>query len=354
MSDLAIIDIAPLFQGDRRARQAIDERIGQVIFETGGFVIAGYPDAERVDARAHELLAFFDLSDESKLSVASRAMNPEGSRIYRGYFASLGPDSWAHNEIYDIGPEDPVGGPAIAGMDVFAETNIWPAVEPVPGWRRAMRDHYVQMERVARTVMLSIGRAAGFEDEDLLSRFDGGNSTLRLLNYPTRPDGLSIVDELPDDRFGDDEGLPLATGRHTDAAGVSLLWQRQPGLQAQAPDGTWRDVPRLENGISVHLGDVLEIMTDGRVPATPHRVIDQGTPRQSIGFFLEPALSAQLAPIEAKVDFSDAVAAARGTYGWHLQARFHEQKGYEHLVPHPENAGIADARSTAMQRRRSA
>ena len=33
---------------------------------------------------------------------------------------------------------------------------------------------------------------------------------------------------------------------------------------------------------------------------------------------------------------SDAAAAVRGTYGWHLQARIHEQKGYEHLVPYPE------------------
>ena len=184
--------------------------------------------------------------------------------------------------------------------------------------------------------MLSIGRAAGFTDEDLSSRFEGGNSTLRLLNYPARSGDSIVVNELPDDRFGDDKGLPLATGRHTDAAGVSLLWQGQPGLQAQAPDGTWRDVPRLENCISVHLGTVLEIMTNGRVPATPHRVIDQGTPRQSVGFFLEPALGAQLAPVEAEADLSGTVASVTGTYGWHLQARYHGQKGYEHLVPYPE------------------
>ena len=76
MADLTIIDIAPLFQGHRRARRAIDERIGQAILETGSFAIANYPDADRVDARALTLLAFFDLSEEIKHSVASRAMNP--------------------------------------------------------------------------------------------------------------------------------------------------------------------------------------------------------------------------------------------------------------------------------------
>ncbi len=214
MAHLTIIDIAPLFHEDRHARRVIDERIGRAILEAGGFVIANYPDADRVDARALTLLEFFELSNEIKFSVASRAMNPEGSRIYRGYFASLGPDSWAHNEIYDIGPEDPVGGPAILGMDIFAETNIWPAVEPVPGWRQAMRAYRDHMGTVARAVMLSISRAAGFTDEDLLSRFEGGNSTLRLLNYPARSGSSKVVNEFPDDRFIDDEGLTLATGRH--------------------------------------------------------------------------------------------------------------------------------------------
>ena len=171
-------------------------------------------------------------------------------------------------------------------------------------------------------------------EEDLKARFREGNSTLRLLNYPVRPRDSHIVEEMPEERrTGEDP--PLSTGRHTDAAGVSILWQREAGLQAQAPDGTWRDVPRIENCLSVHLGTVLEIMTEGRVPATPHRVIDRGAPRQSIGFFLEPGLGAQLEPIKAGAAAS---ASVTGTYGWHLQERFHEQKGYEHLVPRPKLA----------------
>ena len=70
MANLTIIDIAPLFGRDRHARRAIDESIGQAIFETSGFVVANYPDVGRVDARALTSLAFFDLSDEIKFGVA--------------------------------------------------------------------------------------------------------------------------------------------------------------------------------------------------------------------------------------------------------------------------------------------
>ena len=333
MADLITIDIAPLFKGSLEERRATDERIGHALMSHGGFVVSNYPDAEKVDERALKMLSFFELSEADKRAVASKATYPDGKTVYRGYAASLEPDGWAFNEIYDIGPEKPFAGPTVEGMAVFSEENIWPDVEPCPGWKLAMRAYYAHLHGVANAVMLSAGRFAGFSDRELEARFCEGNSTLRLLNYPVKPADMRITNEMPDTRCRDEETLPLATGRHTDAAGVSILWQRQPGLQAQAPDGTWRDVAKIKDCLSVHLGTVLEIMTGGKVPATPHRVIDHGIPRQSIGFFLEPGLGAQLAPLTAEVASSESVT---GTYGWHLQERFHQQKGYEHLVPAPK------------------
>jgi len=146
---------------------------------------------------------------------------------------------------------------------------------------------------------------------------------------------MAILNELPDPEAGKEQEPALAAGRHTDGAGVSLLWQAQPGLQAQSSDGTWRHVPAIDNCVSVHLGDVLEIMTDGRVPATPHRVLDLGGPRQSVGFFLEPALGAKLSTPEPLSGSADDEA-ARGTYGWHLLRRINGYGEAANLVPYPE------------------
>ncbi len=123
-----------------------------------------------------------------------------------------------------------------------------------------------------------------------------------------------------------------ALGHGAPAAGISILWQRQPGLQALAPDGRWRDVPMITNCLSVHPGTAMEVMTEGKAPATPYRVIDHGVSRQSIGFFLEPGPGAQRASL------SDASESIAGTHGWNLQERFHRQKGYAHPVPEPRKA----------------
>ncbi|MEM7427475.1 MAG: 2OG-Fe(II) oxygenase family protein [Pseudomonadota bacterium] len=336
MNELAIIDIAPLFNGDEAGQAATDEAIGAAIENHGGFVKSGYPGSDEIDTRSKKLLSFFDLPMEDKTSVLSRAFNPSGPRVYRGYHAHLDAESWAHNEFFDIGPSAPNPAPGVPGMEIFAESNVWPAVEPVPDWRRMMEQHHGQLSGIGSAVMFSAGRAAGFAQADLERQFSGGNPTLRLLNYPRKPESKTVRNAMPDDLHGDDDTLPLSAGRHTDVAGVSLLWQAQAGLQAQAPDGTWRDVPLIRNCISVHLGEVLEVMTEGRIRATPHRVIDHGTARQSIGFFLEPALGTRLAPIKNACDQADP--AGPGTYGWHLQTRFSGRTHFKGLVQPPRAA----------------
>lgn len=320
LHELPIIDIGPLFAADG-GREAVDNLIGEAIERHGAFMIGGFADAERVDEWARAALAFFQLDDRDKTAVGSRGSVPDGPRIYRGYRNRPAPGGWAYNEFFDIGPAIPFPAPA-PGMAAFAEENVWPIEEPADGWRRAMEAYYALMLRVGTAVMLSAGRWAGFSDADLVQRFDAGNSTLRLLHYPERPARWETAQTDP-------TGPPLSAVRHTDASGVSLLWQRDPGLQAEAPDGTWRTIPVVPDGLSVHLGTVLEIMTGGRVRATPHRVLDLGPgERQSVGFFVEPGLGTRLAPIGA-------LASAGGTYGAHLQERFHATPGFEDLIPAP-------------------
>ncbi len=331
MPELQTIDVSPLFDKAGDA-VAVDRAIGKAIETEGGFAIVGFPGAEDLDRRTRQLLTFFELPAAEKRKVATRAVEPSGKRIYRGYLSSLEPGCWAHNEFFDIGPEEPVQGPAIPGMEIFAETNIWPEQEPVQGWKDLMRRHHRDLQAVSFAVMLSAGRAFGFDAEVIKSRFEGGNSTLRLLNYPRPPVSAEAKKKALDMRL-DETGEILAAGRHCDAAGLSLLWQNTPGLEAEAPDGSWRAVPARPNSISVHLGDVLSIMTDGKIPATPHRVVDHGVTRQSVGFFLEPALSARLAPIGASAAQEDRIGA--GTYGWHLMSTFHERPRHKDLVPAP-------------------
>ena len=201
---------------------------------------------------------------------------------------------------------------------------------PFPEWRSTVRAYYDQMDRIARAVMLSVGRSSGFDDAAIAERLRGANSTLRLINYPARPKGA-----VPADTALSAEGQALSARRHTDQSGLSLLWQAQPGLQAEAPSGDWYDVPLVDGGISVHLGDMMGTLTRGAARPTPHRVLSRHTPRQSIGFFLEPALSAPLTPADVPVDETT----VRDTYAWALLAKLSTYPQYKGLFQSPGECG---------------
>ena len=62
------------------------------------------------------------------------------------------------------------------------------------------------------------------------------------------------------------------------------------------PAGNWHDIADIPEGISVHMGEALASQSNGRVQATPHRVMSHGVERHSIAFFLEPGLGGSVGP----------------------------------------------------------
>lgn len=312
MTDLPIIDVSDLFSGDDTT--AVDCRVGAALADAGGFVVTNFPGAGELEARAARLLTFFGLPAETKRGAGTFPTNPDAKAVYRGFTSLLDIDDFARTEWFDIGPFEPCSDLPVRGAALLAEPNLWPQTEPYPGWRTDMENHYADLQVTSKAIMFSAGRAQGVASDLLLDRFEGSNSTLRLLHYPA-----------PEQIAKDDDQLSIAAERHTDGSGLSLLWQAGPGLQAEGPDGRWRDVPQKPGSISVHLGDVLEMMTDGAIKATPHRVVDHGGERQSIGFFLEPAPAASMTGSNRLED----------TYGWRLLERLRSYPSMKDLVPEP-------------------
>ena len=326
MSDVRILDIAPLFGDASPDRFTVDKALWEAFRETGSVIVTNLPDGDKLGERAHAALRFYELSTEAKSAVGRRTVKPDSPLFYRGYHASLD-HGWAYNEIFDIAPEAPVPGPVLPRSDALIEATPWPDPPPFPEWQESVMAYYRQMDRIARAVMLSVGRSCGFDDTAIAARLVGANSTLRLINYPARPKA-----ETPVDAALSAEGEPLSSRQHTDQSGLSLLWQAQPGLQAEAPSGEWYDVPLVEGGISVHLGDMMGTLTRGAARPTPHRVLSRHTPRQSIGFFLEPALSAPLTPADVPVEETT----VRDTYAWALLAKLSTYPQYKGLFQSPE------------------
>ncbi|MEM7344522.1 MAG: 2OG-Fe(II) oxygenase family protein [Chloroflexota bacterium] len=295
---IPIIDVGPLFEPDQAARRSIDEAIGETAKTVGGFVATGMPAAYQMDDEIiAKLHTFFTLPQDVRESIAIRSYNPDSNQLWRGYYATL-KGGWAHNEFYDIGPETAVSTPDIRGAEILSEQTTWPPEEPTPGWQAAMTHQFQQMHRLSTLVMGALARGLGADETDAMARFKTGYSTLRLLNYPDRPEGVAVGGQPDAVRIHNGVEQPLLTMEHDDSCALSLLWQDpKGGLQMETPDGVWLDVPKVTGGVSIHFGDAAVPLTANMVRATPHRVLGPGN-RQSMGFFFEPDLDAPLTPFK--------------------------------------------------------
>ena len=320
-----IVDIKPLFNGNSATRKTAVQALGNAIEEDGAFVAAGLPDGWHRQGRAAALLAFFGLSDADKLSLATRRVRADSPRSYRGYVSTL-KDGRAYSELFDFGPERSLAKPALAAAQIFAETNVWPAWPPFPNWRGEMLAYHGAMEKTGAAILSAAGEYLGLPQGNIAALFANAGSTLRLLNHPRKPDAAAVKEEMPLP-----DGTRLATGRHVDACAFSLLWQRQAGLQAETPDGRWLDIPLQPGCVSLHVGSVMEFLTAGRLRATPHRVLDSGAARGTIGYFHEPNLDADLSPLIAPPP-GQAQESSELTYGVHLLERFARYEGLEDLA----------------------
>ena len=117
--------------------------------------------------------------------------------------------------------------------------------------------------------------------QSLSSMVDNSDQTLlRVLHYPPLK--------------GDEELGAIRAGAHEDINLLTILPSaNEPGLQVQAKDGSWMDVPCDFGTLVVNIGDMLQEASGGYFPSTSHRVInpegaDKTKSRISLPLFLHP------------------------------------------------------------------
>ena len=181
-----IVDIGALYGTDGDAYARAQTALVDTVTQRGVFVAVGVCRIERLDERANFLLRFFELSDRQEPPL-HQALRPQLRPMYRGYYSTPAGHRFSHLEYFDIGPDRNLAVPNLLDADMFIEPNVWPDYEPAPGWHAAMLEHYAMLERLGQTVLYALANAMRVDLSALKSRFDYGNSTMRLLRHPTRP-----------------------------------------------------------------------------------------------------------------------------------------------------------------------
>ena len=145
---------------------------------------------------------------------------------------------------------------------------------------------------------------------------EDGQCTLRLLHYPPTENIQGETDEEDDTRINDDDDddsqintTRWRCGAHTDWGSLTLLFQRmgEDGLECRrreqegvegTPSASWVEVPPIEGGITVNIGDMLKRWSDSKLYSNMHRVrmpknIEEcAKSRYSVAFFLQAKKSA--------------------------------------------------------------
>ncbi|KAM0027976.1 putative gibberellin 2-beta-dioxygenase [Helianthus debilis subsp. tardiflorus] len=159
---------------------------------------------------------------------------------------------------------------------------------------RCAVDDYIQAVKELTCELLEIlALGLSLPDTSVISRLIqdvDSDSCFRVNHYPgVKPESNQ---PKPDQRIG--------FGEHSDPQIFTILRSNDvPGLQISTVDGLWIPVTTEPTDFCVFVGDVLEVLTNGRFKSVRHRVManKSNRSRMSMMYFAAPSLNEWISPI---------------------------------------------------------
>ena len=262
-------------------RETVVSAIAEACRDWGFFQVVGHgvapAEVERVLAAAR---AFFALPREAKRRHLRSRDNPWGY-----YDRELTKEQRDRKHVFDIGPD--AGGIVHVPGDPFEGKTPWPDApaefEPV------MREWFAAMSGVAGRLVALIGDGLSDLDEEMGRAFAPTHTSYLRLNF--YPLGDPLAEETG-------TSANLGIHHHTDAGALTVLLQDGIGGLQVHHDGAWHDVEPVADAFTINIGDMVQLWSNDRYRAPPHRVLAmESAERISIPFFYNPAYSADIRPL---------------------------------------------------------
>ncbi|MCX5468565.1 isopenicillin N synthase family dioxygenase [Acinetobacter nematophilus] len=283
---LPLLDISLLCSPDRSDRLKVAHALDQACKDVGFLYLKGEQFKPELFEKLHQTTQQYFAQD-----TALKMQNYIGLSENHSGYVPIGEERFVENsydlkEAYDVnydylGLEDrrPLVGPT-----------QWP---DDPSFKVHVSNYYQHIKKIGQQIFQSFALALDLDEDYFNAHISKAPSQLRLIHYPYIAD------------IQDKEGI----GAHTDYECFTLLLPTAPGLQVLNKAGQWIDVPLLKNTLIMNIGDMMEILSNGRYLATKHRVKKVAEERYSFPFFfscdydyiIQPLVnseSAQYAPLK--------------------------------------------------------
>ncbi|KAL8485558.1 hypothetical protein ACS0TY_027738 [Phlomoides rotata] len=207
---------------------------------------------------------FFELPVEEKKAYAK---DPESKSI-EGYGSKLR-NRWVYHLYTKIWPPSAI------------DYRFWPKYPP--DYREVIKEYAKHLHEVGSKLLSCLSMGLGLGAEELKAAVGGEELVynMKINYYPPCP--------RPD--------LVLGVPAHSDLCAFTVLIPNQvPGLQVFR-DGHWYDVAYIPNALIIHIGDQIEILSNGTYKAVLHRsVVNKESTRMSWPVFMEPPPDLEVGP----------------------------------------------------------
>ena len=188
--------------------------------------------------------------------------------------------------------------------------NLWPP--EMPDFQETIYDYFLACSKLEKVIGSSMEEILDLEKGFITSRMtEKSPSTMRLIFYP------EIKEDPEENLFG--------ISAHTDYEIFTLLTQSEKGSELKNPDGEWTYVDSNRYEIILMIGDMAEVISNGLIKATPHRVPPTKWERYSITRFcaidghhivepleqfIDPKVGPKYEPISQQKNIRDGLAEA--------------------------------------------
>lgn len=226
---------------------------------------------------------FFDLPEETKKQYARPDIG--GARGYTpfGKETALGENIADLKEFWHLGPE------VDSKFDSRIHNNI--NVKELTSFNTHFNTLFTSLNNLGMKVLESIALILDLPKEFFKEKVIRGNSILRLLHYPPIDSSENI----------------LRARAHADINLITLLvGAEEGGLEVQNKENEWIPITPNSKSIVCNIGDMMQLITEGKLKSTPHRVVEYSSEnsksRYSMPFFLHPSPNVVLKSIYNKED----------------------------------------------------
>ena len=285
MDNIAVVDI-------QRPLPELADELGRSFEEYGFAVIRNHGIPQDLVDKVEEMQkALFALPTETKQGY--HIPGGGGARGYTPFGKEIAKDAKIFDlkEFWHIGRSLPEGHELANTM----APNVWPA--ELPEFKETMEAVYAAFEQAGDRVLRAIAIHLDLPEDYFVATVEDGNSVMRLLHYPPLPE------DAP-------EGA-IRAAAHGDINTITLLMgAEEAGLELLTRKGEWKAVDVPEGALVINVGDMLERLTNGRLPSTKHRVVNPRgeaarRSRYSMPFFLHFRPDFLIEPLESCVVAGD-------------------------------------------------